>query len=83
MVAGYFFYFGHYYAARCIDLLPEKDRGPFQDQLAHILLALQEKDGSWWDYPMYNYHQEYGTAFALMSLVRCKRATEVKEPKKD
>ncbi len=83
MVAGYFFYFGHYYAARSIDLLPESERGPFQDQLAHILLALQEKDGSWWDYPMYNYHQEYGTAFALMSLVRCKRAAAANAPKKD
>jgi hypothetical protein len=82
-VAGYFFYFGHYYAARSLDLLPEAERGPFQDQLAHILLALQEKDGSWWDYPLYNYHQAYGTAYALMSLNRCKRAAEAKESKKD
>ena len=33
---------------------------------------LQEKDGSWWDYPLYNYHQQYGTAYALMSLARCR-----------
>jgi hypothetical protein len=43
----------------------------FQGQLAGILLALQEKDGSFWDYPLYDYHQQYGTAFALMSLERC------------
>jgi hypothetical protein len=73
-VAGYFFYFGHYYAARCIELLPEADRPQFQDQLAHVLLTVQEKDGSWWDFPMYNYHQQYGTAFALMSLAKCRRA---------
>ena len=72
-VAGYFFYFGHYYAARCIEQLPEKDRPPFQDHLAHVLLRLQEKDGSWWDFPMYDYHQQYGTAFALMSLHRTRR----------
>ncbi len=72
-VAGYFFYFGHYYAARCIELLPERDRPPFQDQLAHVLLRLQEKDGSWWDFPLYDYHQQYGTAFALMSLHRTLR----------
>ena len=72
-VAGYFFYFGHYYAARCIELLPEKEQGPFQDQLAHVLLRLQEKDGSWWDFPLYDYHQQYGTAFALMSLHRIQR----------
>jgi len=75
-VAGYFFYFGHYYAARCIELLPEADRPAFQDQLAHVLLAVQEKDGSWWDFPLYNYHQQYGTAFALMSLGKCRHAAE-------
>lgn len=71
-VAGYFFFFGHYYAALCIEQLPEKEREPFQGQLAHILLSVQEKDGSWWDFPMFDYHQQYGTAFALMSLARCK-----------
>ncbi|MFT4547388.1 MAG: hypothetical protein ACI8XO_002932 [Verrucomicrobiales bacterium] len=77
-VAGYFFYFGHYYAARCIDDLPvETDVEKAlvkrqQDQLAAILLRLQEKDGSWWDFPFYDYHQPYGTAFAIISLVKCK-----------
>ncbi len=73
-VSGYFFYFGHYYAARCIDQLPPDQRAPFQAQLAHVLLHLQEKDGSWWDYPLYDYHQQYGTAFALMALQRCLRS---------
>jgi hypothetical protein len=73
-VAGYFFYFGHYYAALCIEQLPAAERAPFQDQLAHILLRLQEKDGSWWDFPMFDYHQQYGTAFALMSLQRTRKA---------
>jgi len=70
-VAGYFFYFGHYYAARCIEELPASERTPYQDHLAQVLLHLQEKDGSWWDFPLYDYHQQYGTAFALMSLKRC------------
>jgi hypothetical protein len=69
-IAGYFFYFGHYYAGLCIDQLPESERGPYQDHLAHVLLRLQEKDGSWWDFPLFDYHQQYGTAFALMSLYR-------------
>jgi hypothetical protein len=72
-VAAYFYYFGHYYAARCIDELPEKERPHFQEQLAHILLQHQEKDGSWWDFPMFDYHQQYGTAFALMSLGRTRK----------
>jgi len=72
-VAGYFFYYGHYYAALCIEELDPSERASHQDQLAQVLLALQEKDGSWWDYPLYDYHQQYGTAFALMSLERCRR----------
>ena len=77
-VAGYFFYYGHYYAALCIEQLPAADRPFYQDQLAQVLLRLQEKDGSWWDYPLYDYHQQYGTAFALMSLVRCRHAPAAK-----
>ena len=72
LVAGYFFYYGHYYAAQCIELLPQEDRAAHQAQLATIMLRLQEKDGSWWDYPFYDYHQQYGTAMAVMSLVRCR-----------
>ncbi|MFZ1932287.1 MAG: prenyltransferase/squalene oxidase repeat-containing protein [Thermoguttaceae bacterium] len=75
-VAAYFFYFGHYYAALCIEQLPEKERPHFQDHLAHILLRLQGKDGSWWDFPMFDYHQQYGTAFALMSLGRTRKPAE-------
>lgn len=74
-VAGYFFYYGHYYAGLCIEQLEPAERPRLQDQLAHVLLRLQEKDGSWWDYPLYDYHQQYGTAFALMSLVRCRHET--------
>ena len=70
-VAGYFFYYGHLYASFCIESLPERERQKFQQELSDILLPLQEKDGSWWDYPLYDYHQQYGTAMALMSLKRC------------
>ena len=69
-VAGYFFYYGHYYAALCIEELDPEVRPFYQDHLARLLLDLQEKDGSWFDYPLYDYHQQYGTAFALMSLAR-------------
>ena len=71
-VAGYFFYYGHYYAATCIDMLPRRQRPRFRHHLAAVLLRLQEKDGSWWDYPFYDYHQQYGTALALMALQRCR-----------
>lgn len=73
-VAGYFYYYGHYYAGLCLEQLPPSDRPFYQDHLARILMSHQEKDGSWWDFPLYNYHQQYGTAFALMTLVRCQKA---------
>ena len=76
-VAGYFYYYGHWYAALCIDQLPAAERTHFQDHLAHIILPLQEKDGSWWDYPLYNYHRQYGTAMAVMMLVRCEKPSSL------
>ena len=71
-VAGYFFYYGYYYAALCIEQLPAAEQSELLDHLVHVLLERQESDGSWWDFPLYNYHQQYGTAFALMALVRCR-----------
>lgn len=70
-VAGYFYYFGHYYAAYEIELLRPEDRAEFQSHLARIIVDLQETNGCWWDFPMYGYHRPYGTAFALMTLGRC------------
>jgi hypothetical protein len=74
MVAGYFYYYGHYYATLCVDQLPAPRRPFYQDHLARILIGHQERDGSWWDYPLYNYHQQYGTAFALLSLEHSRRS---------
>jgi hypothetical protein len=71
-VAAYFYYYGYYYASLCIDELPADQREPHLNQLAATLLPKQEKDGSWWDFPLYDYHQPYGTAFALMTLNRCR-----------
>ena len=39
----------------------------------HWTVGLQDADGSWWDYPLYDYHQQYGTAYAIMTLHRCRR----------
>ena len=67
-VAGYFFYYGHLYASLCIEQLPAKEKEEYQSKLANVLLPLQEKNGSWWDFPFYNYHEQYGTGMALLSL---------------
>lgn len=71
-VAGYFFYFGHYYAGLCIEQLPADKQDLYKAHLAAILLGIQEADGSWFDYPFYDYHKPYGTAFAIMTLNSCR-----------
>ena len=70
-VAGYFFYYGHLYASLCIEQLPPKERILYKKKLIQVLLPLQEKNGSWWDFPFYNYHEQYGTGMALLSLKNC------------
>jgi len=70
-IAPYFYFYGHYYAARCIEFVPAAHRPPFQGHLARILLDHQDQDGSWWDYALYDYQQFYGTGFAVLSLNRC------------
>ena len=70
-VAGYFYYFGHYYAAVGMDLLPASEVPAYQPLLARLMLDRQEADGSWWDYPLYDYHQPYGTSFAILTLQSC------------
>ena len=70
-VAGYFFYYGHLYASLCVDTLPMPEKEKYQKKMAEVLVPLQEKDGSWWDFPLYNYHKQYGTSMAILSLQRC------------
>jgi len=71
-VAGYFYYYGVYYFTESARFLPMEKQMEFAPRLAAILLSHQEKDGSWWDYPLYDYHQAYGTGFALMTLAWCR-----------
>ena len=66
--AGYYFMFGHYYAARVIEELPEPDRAEHAAWLAGVMADLNEDDGSWFDFPLYGYYQAYGTAFGVLTL---------------
>lgn len=72
-VAGYFYYYAMYYAGLCIEALPAAERPLFQDHLARVLIDRQELDGSWFDFVLYDYHMQYGTAYAILALNRCKK----------
>ncbi|MCL2305728.1 MAG: terpene cyclase/mutase family protein [Planctomycetaceae bacterium] len=72
-VAGYFYYYGVLYAAFCIEELPQDKRAPYQDHLASLLIERQGIDGSWFDYPLYDYGHAYATGYGLMALLRALR----------
>jgi hypothetical protein len=70
-VSGYFYLYGHMYAAMVLEQLPDTQRKYFSKKLIEAVLKTRQPDGSFWDYPLYGYHKPYGTGFALMALARC------------
>jgi hypothetical protein len=74
--SGYFYFYGHYYAMDCIALLPETERSVYYQNYAKIILSKQEKNGCWWDYPLYSYHYAYGTGYALRVLSECRKGAK-------
>ena len=71
-ISGYFYYYGVYYFTESAKHLSIEKQRDLAKKLARIILTRQEKDGSWWDYPLYDYHQPYGTGYVLMSLKWCR-----------
>jgi hypothetical protein len=69
-VSGYFYLYGHYYAALMSERLEAADRDRYAPLLERAVLLCRQPDGSFWDYPLYSYHKPYGTAFALLALAR-------------
>ena len=70
-ISGYFYLYGHQYAALCLEHLSGADEQRFWPPLVRAVLKTRQPDGSFWDYPMYGYHKFYGTGYALMTLGRC------------
>ncbi|HEX5789863.1 MAG TPA: hypothetical protein VFY13_01865, partial [Luteolibacter sp.] len=71
-IAGYFYYYGAFYFTESVRHLPQAQQRAYASAVAEAILPLQEKDGSWWDYPLYDYHQPYGTGYALLTLAWCR-----------
>lgn len=76
-ISGYFYYYGIYYFTESVRLLPPERQKPYAEKLATLIISKQEEDGSWWDYPLYDYHQPYATGYALMALAWCKSVIEL------
>jgi len=66
--AGYFYLFGHYYAAECIALLPEEEQEAWHARLRPHLVKCQREDGSVCDFLGSTYTVTAGTAYAALAL---------------
>ena len=78
-ISGYFYYYGIFYFTESVEFLPAAAQPGHAAQLAKVILHRPEKDGSWWDYPLYDYHQPYGTGYALMAMAWCREKIGAKE----
>jgi hypothetical protein len=67
-IAGYYYHFGVYFAARALGRapLPERERAELRKLLLHELLRHQAGDGGWVDSPAGS--EPYATAMALLAL---------------
>lgn len=74
--SGYFYFFGHYYAAQVLELLEPAEQVRYRSRLAREVVKTLEDDGSMWDFYLNTYHKPYGTAFGVMTL----RRTTGREP---
>jgi hypothetical protein len=63
---SYRYFFGTYYAARAMRLLPDAERKPLAEKLRRTILDHQEIDGSFVDSQMIG--KTSSTAFALLTL---------------
>ncbi len=66
--AGYFYFFGHYYAAEVIELLPEERREAWHARLRPHIVKTQRRDGSFCDFLGQDYLVVACTAYAAMTL---------------
>jgi hypothetical protein len=66
-IAPYYFFFGHYYAAQAIELLPEGVRQEYREHLCGVVFRVRHEDGRWND-RVFARSANYGTAMAMMAL---------------
>jgi hypothetical protein len=71
--AAYFYFFGHYYAAKAIELLPAAEREPHYARLRPHVAKVQRADGSWCDFLGSSYMVVASSAFALLTLQSAER----------
>jgi hypothetical protein len=68
MIAPYYFYYAHYFAAQAVELLPEHERAEYRRRINDLLFSVRLEDGSWND-RVFPRTASYSTAMASMALM--------------
>jgi hypothetical protein len=68
-VAPYYFFYAHYHAADTAELLPEPQRTAKRAKINELLFSVQEDNGAWND-RVFDRSANYGTAMAVLSLMK-------------
>ncbi|MBL8863314.1 MAG: terpene cyclase/mutase family protein [Planctomycetes bacterium] len=66
--AGYFYFFGHYYASQVVELLPEEEREAWHGRLRAEIVKAQGAAGQFIDFVGSFYSYTYATGFAALTL---------------
>jgi hypothetical protein len=67
MIAPYYFFFAHRFAAQAIEFLPESERAGYRARLYALLWHVREDDGGWND-RVFPRSENFGTAMTLLAL---------------
>lgn len=68
MIAPYYFYYAHYYAAQAVELLPQVERAEYRRRINDLLFSVRLEDGSWND-RVFPRSANFGTAMATLALM--------------
>jgi hypothetical protein len=68
MIAPYYFYYAHYYAAQAVEMLPQVERAEYRRRINELLFSVRLEDGSWND-RVFPRSANFGTAMATMALM--------------
>lgn len=73
MIAPYYFFYAHRYAAQAIEQLPEAERAPLRARLHELVWKVREEDGGWND-RVFPRSVCFGTSMVVLALAEPKRA---------
>jgi hypothetical protein len=68
MIAPYYFFFAHYYAAQAIEFLPEAERPAYRAKFYALLEEVREESGGFND-RVFERSENFGTAMSILGLL--------------